>query len=175
MGRVKEQAQQPAPEQQTEATGNAENGATADLVAETLSGDVRDFLVDRIRQLPKVWAEMTQEEQHEIINAAIMAGNSLVRKAVRLIAQDGRPTIVARCEQVTVKDGIKAVVTLPQSDPLRHALVDSQGSDVLVIVVDAENYIGSRGDLKPDAPPTEPELPMSDDGPIFDRTAAAAA
>lgn len=163
MGRVKEEAATPANEEQT----------TEALVAETLSGDVRDFLVDRIRQLPKVWGEMTQEEQTEIINAAITAGNATVRNAVSLIAKDGRPTITALCESVTVKDGIKAVLSLSKSDELRHALVDSQGQTVLIVVVDAENYIGSRGDLKPDAPPTEPGLPL--DEPVFDKTEAAKA
>lgn len=158
-----------------ESEDNEQNTATADLVADTLSGDVRDFLVDRIKNLPKVWAEMTQEEQIAIIDAAIMAGNAMVRKAVRLIAEDGRPTITAQCESVTVKDGIKAVLTLSKSDPLRHALTDSQGQSVLIVVVDSENYIGSRGDLKPDAPPTEPELPIDDDGPLFDKTDAAKA
>ncbi len=140
----------------------------ADLVAATLSGDIRDFLVDRIKQLPKTWPEMLAEEQREIIDSAIMAANDIVRRAVHIIAKDGRPTITAQCEQVTVKDGIKAVVSLSKSDPLRHALADSQGQSILIVVVDAENYIGQRDDLKPDAPPTEPGLPL--DEPVFDST-----
>lgn len=143
---------------------------TEALVAETLSGDVRDFLVDRIKNLPKVWAEMTQEEQRDIIYDAVEASNHLVRQAVALIAKDGRPTITAQCESVTVKDGIKAVLTLSKHDELRHALTDSQGQSVLIVVVDAENYIGARGDLKPDAKPSEPELSDQDGNSVFDNT-----
>lgn len=166
MARMKEQAGE------TEAA-STEKPDTEALVAETLSGDIRDFLVDRIRQLPKVWDQMTAEEQQEQINAAIEAGNSLVRRAVAMIALSGRPTITATCESATVKDGIKAVLTLGKHDELRHALVDSQGQSVLIVVVDAENYIGSRGDLKPDAPPTEPGLPL--DEPVFDQGEVAKA
>lgn len=170
MSKMKDQAKLP---DETKAGADTKNAETAELVAETLSGDVRDFLVDRIKNLPKVWAQMTQEEQSEIINAAVSAGNEMVRKAVRLIAEDGRPTITAQCESVTVKDGIKAVLSLGKYDEYRHELMDSQGQSVLIIVADADKYIGSRGDLKPDAPPTEPDLPL--DEPVFDSTRAAQA
>lgn len=146
----------------------AETVTAADIAAETLSGDIRDFLVDRIKNLPKVWAEMTETEQTDIIYAAVDAGTSLVRKAVAIIAKDGRPTITAHLDKVTVKDEIQAVISLSKSDELRHALVDSQGQSVLIVVVDADNYIGQRGDLKADAKPPEPAEP--DDGPLFDKT-----
>ena len=55
-----------------------------------------------------------------------------------------------------MKDGIKAVVTLPKSDAQRHELFDAAGQAVLLIVGGASEFYGGSSEVKPD--PDQPAL-----------------
>jgi hypothetical protein len=142
---------------------------TQDFASETLKGDVRDWLLDRVKHIQKPWQQMSEQEQRDMIFAAEDAAGNLVRNAVRIIAAEGRKVITAQLEQVTVKDGIKAVCTLSKHDPFRHELVDAQGKDVLIVVADASAHMGQQDDAKPDNL-REPGLPLDNDQPVFDNT-----
>jgi len=143
---------------------------TVELVSETLGGDLTGWLTDRIKNLPKTWAEMSEGEQTDIIVSARDAVRSMVSRAVRIIAADGRPVIMAVLDKVVVKDGIRGVLSMSKTDPLRHALVDAQGDPVLLVVADTDRYMGGE---MPTADKDEPELPIEDDGwSLFDHSAA---
>lgn len=131
----------------------------AGLAAETLTGDIATFLTDRIKHLPKVWAQMTENEQREVIDSAIMAAGHLVREAVTIIAADGRTTLQANLEKIEVKDGLKAVLALSRHDEHRHEMIDSVGKAVLIVVADAAQYSGGEVP-KPD--PDQRELPTQE-------------
>lgn len=129
-----------------------------ETTSETLSGDISAWIVDRIRHLPKTYGEMSEQEQREVIESAVCATNSMIRKAVAMIAADERAVIVAEVEKVEFKDGVKAILTASKSSEYRHALADAQGQTVLIVVA-ADQYLG--GD-KPEADP--------DQGALFDKT-----
>lgn len=130
-----------------------------DITCETLGGDLASWLVDRLRQQPKTYGEMSEQEQRETIESATMAVNSMLRRAVALIAADERKVIVADVEKVEFKDGIKAVISCSKSSEYRHDLADAQGQTVLIVVADADKYLGG------DRPEAEP-----DQGALFDKT-----
>lgn len=127
-----------------------------ELASETLVGDVRDFLLDRVKGIQKPWEKMSEYDQRDQIYAAESAARTLVRKSVKMIAAEGRKVITGNLEQVTVKDGIKAVITLSKADECRHELIDSCGQAVLVVVADTESFSGEREEAIPD--PDQPEL-----------------
>lgn len=122
---------------------------TLTLASETMAGDIRDFILDRLKHdhKPLPWHMRTEDEQKETIARVSASVEALVRKAVHAIAADGRKVIKARLVQVTIKDGIKGVVEVMQSDPLRHQLVDATGLDILLVVSDASIFEGSRGEV----------------------------
>jgi hypothetical protein len=128
----------------------------------TLFGDLRDALLGRLRAMPKPWSVMSEAEQQELIEGTERVASHLVRNAVKLIAANGRASIDATLEQATVKDGIKAVITLSQRHPLRHELTDAVGKAVLIVVADVTEFMGEKAPAKPD--PEEPSLPISDSG-----------
>lgn len=144
---------------------------TLKLARETMTGDLRDCLLDFLKheKNPLPWNMRTEDAQREAIEKCSRAAMAAVERAVSIIAADGRPTILATCDQVTVKDGIKAVVSLSKSDALRHELVDSQGKTVLIVVTDADRYEGEREPAVPQ--PNQPDL-SDGDGPVFDNTDA---
>lgn len=123
--------------------------AVIDLAAKTLSGDIRDFLLDRVKVLGKPWAAMSEDEQSDQIHAARDAAERLVQKACEIIASGGKKAMIGTLESITVKDGIKAVVKLSRTDEQRHNLLDTAGHTVSIAFADAEPFTSERGPAEP--------------------------
>lgn len=127
-----------------------EHDQHAELAAATLTGDVRDAILDQIRNLQSPWQKAPEAVQEAIIESISKTAEHLVRECVKLVASAGRKVITGNLDQIVVKDGIKAVVKLSKSDPYRHELMDSQGQAVLIVVADPEEFTGSKDDAKAD-------------------------
>lgn len=140
---------------------NDEAPNVTDIAADTMLGDLMACLVDELR-MQHLWQAMPMEQQKETIYRIQSRVQENIRTAVEIIASDNRPTIVATVESVTVKDGIKAVVTLPRSDAQRHELCDATGMSVLLIVGGAAGYYGGTDQVAPD--PDQPPLNGFGDG-----------
>lgn len=123
---------------------DAEQALADTLKKETLFGDVRDALLDRIRNLKKPWQKMTEAEQRELVEGVERGVKHLIQQMTTIIAADGRKTLVGTLDSIAVKGGMKAVIKLSKSDKNRHELVDAEGKEVLVVVADAEPYLGEE-------------------------------
>lgn len=141
---------------------------TVEMTAETMLGDLVRILVDEFKGAPDVWQKMSEDGRDDLIKRVTSQVGDAVREAVQFIAADGREVITAELEQITAKDGIKAVCTLAKHDPNRHALLDSVGKAVLIVVADANQFLG--GEI-PAADPNQ--LPL--DTPVADGGMAKAA
>lgn len=135
-----------------------------ELAAETMKGDLLNALLDELKAARDVWPKLSQHDQDFIINRFERRTAKAIDEAVRMIAAEGRPVIRAKLDQLTAKDGIKAVLSLSQHDANRHELLDAVGKVVLVVVADAEPYQGG------DTPKAEP-----DQRPLLAETAQDAA
>lgn len=125
-------------------------------ITENLKGDYVTAICDRFRHAPKTWQEMSEDEQKSYIAGLSEHAENLIRQVVRTVAKNGRTVIEARLEKVTVKDGIKGEVSVSQFNPDRHALFDSVGDAIMVVVAgSAEDYDG--GDM-PQPDPDQPDM-----------------
>lgn len=124
---------------------------------DTLFGDLRDAVLDRLRAMPKPWTVMSEDEQREMIEGVERVSRHLVHSAVLLIAANGRASIPVTVEKCTAKDGIQVVLQASRQDPLRFELLDAVGRSALLIVADSEAYMGEKTAAKPD--PAQPALP----------------
>lgn len=112
------------------------------MTASTIGVDLLQALLQEIKLLPDVWPKLAKHKQDDIIERLRKRVIHNVQMATHLIASDGRVTVVAELEQITVKDGIKAVLTMSKNDPNRHGLIDCQGKTVLIALADAEAHMG---------------------------------
>jgi hypothetical protein len=144
----------------TETTTAAE--AANAVAAATLLGTLVTVCIDEIKAARDVWPKLSEDDQCHIIKRVTSQVGDAVRDAVRVIASEGRDVIAAELEQITAKDGIKAVCTLVKHDPNRHALLDAVGRTVLLVVAGADPFMG--GDI-PKADPDQQELPIADNCP----------
>lgn len=127
-----------------------------ELASETMKGDLLAALLDEFKAARDVWPKLSQIDQDNIIGRFDRRIGTAIVDAVKMIAADGRDTITAVLEQATVKDGIKAVLTLPRTDKQRHDLLDAVGKPVLLVVVDVAQYGGGE---RPRPDPDQPPLP----------------
>ncbi len=132
-----------------------DTGAAPEIASETMVGDLMQLVIDELKAAPDIWPKLGERWQRDVIVRTRQRVEDAVRQCVHIIASDHRPTIVATVESVTVKDGIKAVLTLPKSDTQRHELFDSAGRSCLIVVGGAEDYAGGADQVKvdPDQPP----------------------
>lgn len=95
---------------------------TIAVAVETMSGDIRDFILNQLRyeQDKRPWNQRSEAEQRQTAASVEEAVHEIVRQAVELIAARGLKTIRATLDQVVVKDVIKAVLTIRRSDDQRH-------------------------------------------------------
>lgn len=134
--------------------------AAADMAADTLTGDVRDRILEMLRfeQSKLPWDKRSEADQHDTVHRVEAFARDVVTKAVEIIASHGRMVINAYIEKAEVKDGIKAVVTLGRSDKHRHNLLDAVGTRVMIVLADADQFAGEQApvEIKPD----QSELPV---------------
>lgn len=115
---------------------------TMGMTASSIGADLLQALVQEVKLLPDVWPKLSQKKQDDVIERLRKRVMHNVQMATHLIASDGRICVQAELEQITVKDGIKAVLTMSKNDPNRHGLIDCQGKTVLIALADAEAHMG---------------------------------
>lgn len=120
----------------------------ANLAKQTLTGDIATFLIDRLRQFPKTYREMSEKEQEEQIEMAKTAAKELVSKAVNIVASGGREVIMAELGKITVDKQIKAVVEV--NSQYAEDLIAVQGKPILIVTNSDAEFTGGGEDLKAD-------------------------
>jgi hypothetical protein len=120
---------------------------TAVMTSETVAGDLIGMLVQELRLLPDIWPRIGPEEQEGIIERVRKRVTDNVRRAVELIASDGRVTVTGDLKRVTFGDKVEAVFTLSKNDPRARDLCEAQGMPCLIVVAPAAAHMGGAGDL----------------------------
>lgn len=137
--------------------------AGADLVQitkTTMAGDLIAATLDELKAAPTVWQKMSEAQQQEVIDRVTNRVTHNIEQAVMMIAADARPSIRAKLAAVTIKDDLKATVLLSRHHPDRHEFIDSAGQEILIVLLNAEQFSGGKSDIKPD--PDQPQLPLPD-------------
>ena len=147
-----------------------------ELAAATLVGDVRDALLDQIRNAKDhgAWSQLGEARQREAIDAASAAAEHLVARAVEIVAADGRIAISCICAQFTVK-GETAKISLHadlKDDQVIVNLGQARGKRVELVLADGDPYAGERETAKPD--PDQREMPLGAGGTAAADAGAAA-
>lgn len=112
------------------------------MTADSIGKDLLSALLSEIRLLPKPWDQIAKSKQDDIIDRLRKRVETNVKMAVHLLSSQGRTVVVGDLEQITIKDGAKAVIKIGRSAESLHDLYDAQGKAVLVIVSDAGEHTG---------------------------------
>lgn len=118
------------------------------LSLETLFGDTRDALVSRFRNTPKVWEQMNEREQREVVEAFSMTAKHVIRGVVSLLTAYEWPRAVVTLGQVNIKDKkvIEAKITCQNIEEYREVLCEAVGDDIMLLAVSSDVFMATRGD-----------------------------
>ena len=127
------------------------------MLVECLHGEIRDAILDEIKCAPDVWQKLPQAGQEQVIERVDRRVMGVLSMACDVLIGHEVPVARGHLEQVTVKDGIKAVVTLSRTSPDRYAIIDAVGAEVRVAVADPRVFTGTPGTVTSD--PDQREIP----------------
>lgn len=119
-----------------------------EMTVDTVGQDLLQALVTEIKLLPDLWIKLPKKKQDDIIDRLRSRVAHTVSMAVHLIASDNRTTVAAELDQITAKDGIKAVFKVSQGDVGRYDLLDSVGHRCLIVIADAESALVGIDELE---------------------------
>lgn len=115
------------------------------LAADTLVGDLRDAILDRLRNMQKPWPQCSESEQRDIADHAQSVAENLTKRAVQIMAAKGRMTIAADLVQYTQKKGIiEAKIKTKATSDTARSFFESEGMTVLLVAADASEFEGER-------------------------------
>lgn len=119
-----------------------------EMTAETIGLDLLKALLDEIRLMPDVWQKLTKRKQDDIIERLRSRVGVNVKMAVHTLAAAGRTVVAGDLDQITIKDGVKAVVKFSQAAPNMHELYEASGKAVLIVVASADNHTAGMDDVE---------------------------
>ena len=132
---------------QAQAAGAAADAVNVmDAVGGTAERELGAALIEaaltEVKALARPWQQMTADQQDEVIDRLHRQVRDAVGETVRLLSTKGAAHLVCELEQITVKKGAKAVLTIPQGG-FGEDLVDAVGQHVILVL---------GHELKPEVP-----------------------
>ena len=129
-----------------DAAPEGESVATpVNIASETMLGDLMSLTLDELKHAQDCWPRLSQDEQDRVIERIEARTREAITHAVRIVATSGFVRLPATLESITVKDSIKAVLSLPKSDPNRHELFDRAGHVLTVVLADVSQLVTPHG------------------------------
>jgi hypothetical protein len=126
-----------------------------DLAREFMLGEVMAAATKQLRALDKPWLRLPENHQRNVLSEVQDDVERAIAQAVEIIATDDRTRFVAQVEQVTFKDGVKAVLTMPNTQA-SHELADTAGGRVFVVIEDPARYLMAGSNVPKAEPDQKP-------------------
>lgn len=129
-----------------------------DFARETLLSNLMTAAMKQMRSLEVPWSKLDELAQRRAIEEVRDDISYAVLGAVDMIISDDRTRFRAKVDQVTFKDGVKAVLLMGNNE-CSHELADAAGGTVLVVIEDPVRYTSDGG--IPIAAPDQNPLSLS--------------
>jgi ribosome modulation factor len=118
------------------------------MTADTIGKDLLQALVMELKLLPDPWPKLSKKKQDDIIDRLRNRVETNVKMAVHMLAAEGRTVVAGDLDQITIKDGVKAVVKFGTGAANLHELYEVAGKSVLVVVANAADHTGGMNDVQ---------------------------
>ncbi|MFM0630727.1 ribosome modulation factor [Paraburkholderia xenovorans] len=118
------------------------------MTADTVGRDILQALVLELKLLPDVWTKLSEAKQNDIIDRIRARVQANIAMAVHTLASAGRTVVAGDLDQITIKDGVKAVIKFGANAPSLHELYDAQSKAVLVVVASAGDHTTGMDEVR---------------------------
>lgn len=142
-----------------------------DIAAEEMGKKLLESLIGVVQSIKRPWTEMTQAEQDDAIDTMRHAVRIATGAAVRLIASNGATHVVGTLDQITIKDGVKAVVQIGKNAENLPDFFEAQGGEVMIVCGGGgQDYLKDIDKVKgePDQGSFEMDEPAAPEVPAID-------
>jgi ribosome modulation factor len=117
------------------------------MTADSIGKDLLSALVAEIKLLSDPWPKLSKKKQDDVIDRLRARVESNVKMAVHMLAAEGRVTIAGDLDQITIKDGVKAVVKFGAGAENLHQLYEVSGKAILLVVANAADHTVGINDI----------------------------
>jgi len=121
------------------------------MTADSIGKDLLSALLTELRLLPKPWPKLSESKQNHIIDRLRARVESNVKMGVHLLASKGRTEVIGSIQQITINNGVKAVIKIDPRNEFMHQLFDSAGNSVAIIIAGAEDALAGINEIKGEA------------------------
>lgn len=118
------------------------------MTADSIGKDLLSALVTEMKLMPDIWVKLSEKKQNDVIDRLRARVDHNVKMATHLIASNGRIVVQGDLDQITIKDGVKAVVKFGGSQPNLHELYEASGKTVLVVVANPGEHTGGMDEIR---------------------------
>lgn len=138
-----------------------------DIKADTLVGDVRDLVLQEMRDAKEAlpWTTRTEKQQAEMIDRADRFARNIVARIVNIVAAGNNPAVPVTVKQWTVSDELKVQLSGAASHMNVSAMLDG-GNIGFLVFADKEPFQGEREPIQPAK--DQPDLLDPDQAPDAD-------
>jgi hypothetical protein len=133
-----------------------------DVKADTLVGDVRDLVLQEMRDAKEAlpWTTRSEKQQAEMIDRADRFARNIVAKIVNLVAAGDNPAVPVTIKEWKVTDELKVALVGAATLSNLNAMIDG-GAIGFLVFADKEPFSGEREPVQP--APEQPDLIHPDD------------
>jgi uncharacterized protein YbjQ (UPF0145 family) len=128
-----------------------ESKATMNITAESVGAALLQAFVLEAKRLPDIWDKLSEAQQNEVLDRMRDCIADQVREAVYQLASQGRATVIGELEQITIKNGAKAVVKMARSNESLADFYEAQGQCVFVSLNNASEHLSGMDTIKGEA------------------------
>lgn len=121
---------------------------TIAIAAATMGHDLVAALLTEIRNMPDHWSRMNKELQQGSLDRLKDKVAAAVLKAQHMLTTGSFQAVPAVLEYIGRKGGIVGKISIRKDELCRHALFDAQGSKVLVVITDPNQWLQRMDELK---------------------------
>ena len=139
-------------------TATLERVEPESLSASTLKTLLMEITLEELKAANDVWHKLGEREQDDTINRIEKRVSDTTKRVLELFATAGISHVCATLESITVKDGIKGVVSLSRHDAQRHEVLDAQGQTVWLVLANPEQFTDTAHGHEADADQAQLDL-----------------
>ena len=111
------------------------------LATDTLRGDIRDKILSEFKTMPKSWQAANEGEQQRMISRAKDIADTLVRRAIDIIAAKGLPSLAITVGKVTIeKSECKGTFECYADDESLLRIRHLQGSRAMFVLASPDAF-----------------------------------
>lgn len=123
----------------------SEQEKTIELATDTLRGDIRDAVLSEFKTIPNVWPKLGEGDQERLIRRAEDVANTLVRRAIDIVAEKGLPALAIEVGKIEV-DGstCKGKFECYADDEALIRMRHLQGARAIFVLASPDRFNGEQ-------------------------------